>query len=64
MPAQERIRLDNVDCLNPVFCASCQQDNPETVAIRQLRSFDLTAKDNQLLAKKSIFHQKVGSATG
>jgi hypothetical protein len=61
MPTQERIRLDNVDSLMPVFCASCQQDKPETVAISQLRSFDLTPKDDQLLAKKDIFHQKVGS---
>jgi hypothetical protein len=64
MPAQERIRLGNVDTLMPVFCASCQQDKPETVAISQLRSFDLTPKDDQLLAKKGIFDQKVGSATG
>jgi hypothetical protein len=45
----------------PGFCESCQQDKSDAIAIRQLRSFDLTAKDDQLLAKKSIFHQKVGS---
>jgi hypothetical protein len=45
----------------PEFCAFGKKDTPDPVAIRQMRSFDLTAKDNQLLAKKSIFHQKVGS---
>jgi hypothetical protein len=47
--------------LLPEFGAPCQQDKPDAVAIRQLRSFDLTVKDDQLLTKKSIFHQKVGS---
>jgi len=39
-----------------------QQYKPEAVALRELRPFDLTAKDDQLPAKKSIFHHKIGSA--
>jgi hypothetical protein len=61
MPTQESIRLNNMKRLIPEFDAPCQQDKPETIAIRQLRSFDLSLKDDQLLAKKSIFHQKFGS---
>jgi hypothetical protein len=64
MPTQESIRLKNVKRLIPEFGAPCQQDKPDAVAICELRSFDLTTKDDQLLAKKSIFHQKVSSATG
>jgi hypothetical protein len=61
MPTQESIRLNNMKRLMPEYCASCQQDKPDAVAICELRPFDLTVKDDQLLAKKSIFHQKVGS---
>jgi hypothetical protein len=52
-----------MDCLMTGFCASCHQDKSEAVGISQLRSFDMSLQDNQLLAKKSIFHQKVGSTT-
>jgi hypothetical protein len=56
MPTQKCVGLDYMKCLIPEFGAPCQQDKPETVAISQLRSFDLTAEDDQLLAKKGIFN--------
>jgi hypothetical protein len=47
----------------PEFGAPCQQDKPEAVAICELRSFDLSLKDNQLLPKESIFNYQIGLFT-
>jgi hypothetical protein len=58
---QECVGLDYMKCLIPEFGAPYQQDKPDAVAIRQLRPFDLTTKDDQLLTKESIFNQQVSS---
>jgi len=47
----------------PGFSASCQQDNSDAVAICELRSFDLSLKDNQLLSTESIFNYQIGFST-
>jgi hypothetical protein len=48
----------------PIFYESGQKDKPDAVAVCELRSFDLTAEDDQLLSKESIFNYQIGFASG
>jgi hypothetical protein len=47
----------------PESCTFGQQNKPDPVAICEL-PFDLTVKNDQLLAQESIFNQQVGFASG
>ena len=50
MPAQQGIRLDDVQRLLPELGAAGQEDQPETIAFGELRSFDLALEHDELLS--------------
>jgi hypothetical protein len=54
MPAQEVFGLDNQEGVFPVGDTAGEQQQPEAVAAIQVRAFDLTGKDDELLAQQGI----------
>jgi hypothetical protein len=64
MPAQERIRLNDVKSLGSELGASRQKNKTNPVIMGQTRPFYLSAENDHLLTKEGIFHQQVGFASG
>jgi hypothetical protein len=64
MPAEERIRLNNMKSLGPELGASSQKNKAKPVLIGQPRPIYLSAENDHLLTQDGIFHQQVGFASG
>ena len=64
MPAEESIRLNNDERLLPTANSPCEQDQEESIGPGTRWTFDLTTKDDQLLAKQCIFGEKFRSGSG
>ncbi len=64
MPAEEGVGFEAEGCLFPVLHATRKEDEPETIGLGKGRFFDLTVKDNQLLAQKCVLGDAVSFATG
>jgi hypothetical protein len=50
MPAEERVRLNDVQRMLPVTGEASQQHESNPVAVRELWSLDLSPENDQLLA--------------
>ncbi len=59
MPAQQRVRLDDQDGLLPRPHAAGQQDQEGAISIGQVRPFDLSVKDNELLTEQGVFRDEL-----
>ena len=59
MPTEKRVGFEDEERLFPSFDAAGKEDEPETISLRNGRLFDLAVKDNQLLAKRSVFSDQV-----
>ena len=59
MPAQQRIRLNDVQRIFPVRYQPSQTDRLDAIPVRELRSFLTTFENNQLLAKQRVFDKQV-----
>ncbi len=46
--------------LSPICDVAAKEDQPEAIGLRKREPIDLTVKDNELLAKESIFGDKLG----
>jgi hypothetical protein len=55
MPAEKRIRLNDVKSLSPEFGASSRKNKKNQVTMCKLRHFYLAAQYNHLLAEDGIF---------
>ena len=64
MPAEERIRLNNVKSLGPELGAASQKNKAKPVLMGQPRPFYLSAENDYLLTQDGIFHQQVGFCSG
>jgi hypothetical protein len=64
MPAQKRIRLNDMKSLGPEPGAASQKNKANPVAIFQSRPFYLASENDYLLTQEGIFHQQVGFASG
>ena len=60
MPTEECVGFEDEERLFPSFDAAGKEDEPEAISLRNGRLFDLAVKDNQLLAKQSVFSDQVG----
>ena len=60
MPTEERVGFEDEERLFPILDAAGKEDELETISLRNGRLFDLAVKDNQLLAKQSVFSDQVG----
>ena len=63
MPAQQRIRLNDVQRISPVRCQLSQTDQLDAIPVRELRPFLTAFENNQLLAKQRVFDKQVMLAT-
>ena len=64
MPTEQRVRLDDVQGLPPELGASSRQNQADTFGLGQLRSFDLTIEDNELLPQHSVFDDEIDTTAG
>jgi hypothetical protein len=64
MPAEEGLGLDNEKRLFPTADGPCEQDQKYPIRFATSWTFDLTTKDDQLLAKQCIFGEKFSSGSG
>jgi hypothetical protein len=64
MPAEERVRLNDVKSLGPELGAASQKNKANPIAIFQSRPFYLASENDYLLTQEGIFHQQVGFASG
>ena len=64
MPAQQGIRLDDVQGLLPELGAASQQHQAKTIVVGQLGSFDLVLEHNELLTEDSVLDDKIRFAAG
>ena len=61
MPAQEGVRLNDMNGLFPGYGKTGKKDEPETVGIGNYRFLDLPIQDDQLLTEQSVFNDEVGA---
>ena len=59
MPAQERVRLDNDQCLFPRAEPAGQQYQQSAVASGEFRPLCLPLQDDQLLAQKDVLEYQL-----
>jgi hypothetical protein len=64
MPPQKRLWLDNEQGLFPGPNRLCQKHQEHAVRFGTGRSFDMSAQDNQLLAKEGVFCHEFRRASG
>ena len=64
MPAQQSIRLDDVQGLLPELGAASQQHQAKTVVVGQLGPFDLALEHNELLTEHGILGDEIRLAAG
>jgi len=62
MPAQERVRLDNMQRLLPELRQRGQQNQSQPVALVQLRSLYLSIEHDQLLSQHGILDDQIPAA--
>ena len=62
MPTEQRLGLEEVECVFPMSNATGQQDEPETVGAREAWPFDLPMEDDQLLPEQGVLGDELGSA--
>src|SRR3954464_7524669 len=62
MPGEQRIRLDDHQCLSPGPETTCQYDEDRAVAWSEDRTLGLTLQHDQLLTQKSVFGNQLGLA--
>lgn len=58
MPVQERIGLDNEQCLFPPPHATCQHEQPEAVTTIQVGSFHVAVQNARLMTKQGILDKE------
>lgn len=59
MPTEQRIGLDDQEGLFPVGDTTSEGQEPEAVALVEVRSFDLTLKNQELMTQESIFSEEL-----
>ena len=59
---EERVRLDDVQRLLPEAGAARQKNEANTVAVGQLRTFDLASEDDELLAEQGVLCDQIRPA--
>jgi hypothetical protein len=64
MPAQDRLWLDDDQCLFPGPNQSREKHEEDPIPSGIDRSFDLSAQDNQLLSEERVFYHEFGLASG
>ena len=62
MPTEQRLGLEEVECVFPMSNAAGQQDEPETVGAREAGPFDSPMEDDQLLPEQGVLRNELGSA--
>jgi len=62
MPAQECVGFEDEERLFPVFDATGEEDEPETISLRKGRLFDLVVKEDELLAEESVLSDEISFA--
>ncbi len=62
MPTEQDIGFEESEGIFPLLNASGEQDEAETIEWGETRFSDLTSKDDQWLAKPSIFSDEFGFA--
>lgn len=64
MPAQQRARFDNHQCVFPILHAAGEHEEPETLAVMEVRSLALARENGELLAQEGVFGDQFGFAEG
>ena len=59
MPTEEGIRLEDEQGFLPMLDATREENEPEAIRLRTSRLFDLTMKENELMAEKRILGDQV-----
>ena len=62
MPTEHSVRLNDMYGLFPEFGKAGKKNEKFSVAISQLRSFDLPMQNDQLLPQQSILHDQIRTA--
>ena len=62
MPTEQRLGLEEVECVFPMSNAAGQQDEPETVGTREAGPLDLPMEDDQLLSEQGVLGPELGFA--
>jgi hypothetical protein len=64
MPEQERIGLDNEQCIFPILYAAGKHEQREAIAAIELGPFNLALQNAKLLAEQAILKNEFGFGVG
>jgi hypothetical protein len=62
VPTKKGFRLNNAYGKSPEFCKSRQNNKQQTIAVCQLRAFDLSIQEDDLLAQECVLQDQIVSA--
>ena len=61
MPAQEGVRLNDMNGLFPGSGKAGKKDEPDAIGIGNYRFLDLSIQEDQLLTEQGVFNNEVGA---